>query len=212
MADLFAALREREAIAPGASLLPGAVLDRADRLLREVERIAALSPFRILTTPGGGRMSAAMTSAGPLGWHSDRRGYRYVTADPLTERPWPPMPPLFAEIARDCAAAAGYEGFRPQIALINRYVPGAKMGLHQDRDEAALEAPIVSISLGLPARFLFGGLSRHEPIRRFDLLHGDAVVWGGPSRLAFHGVATIRAGDHPATGACRINLTFRRVR
>jgi alkylated DNA repair protein (DNA oxidative demethylase) len=170
-------------------------------LLAAVKVIAAAAPFRHLETPGGQRMSVAMTNC-----------YRYGPHDPLSGQPWPPMPASFVTLAREAAAHAGYPGFAPEACLINLYRPGTRLSLHQDRDELDLRAPIVSISLGLPAVFLFGGLQRSDRPRRFPLVHGDIAVWGGPSRLAFHGIAPLHEGTHPATGACRVNLTFRKTR
>jgi alkylated DNA repair protein (DNA oxidative demethylase) len=164
-----------------------------------------------MVTPGGHQMSVAMTNCGGKGWVTDRRGYRYDSADPETGRLWPAMPPSFRDLAERAAAQAGVEGFAPEACLINRYRPGAKMSLHQDKDELDLDAPIVSVSLGLPATFLFGGLSRKETPRRYRLEHGDIAVWGGPSRLMFHGVAPLADGEHPLLGRQRINLTFRKV-
>lgn len=213
--DLFAGfddgLPAREQLAEGAWLLRGFARDRAADLLALVAGIAEEAPFRQMTTPGGYRMSVAMTGCGPLGWTADSRGYRYSPLDPLSGRPWPAMPGEFAALALEAAAAAGFAGFVPDACLINRYEPGAKLSLHQDKDEADLSAPIVSVSLGLPATFLFGGGKRGDPSRRLQLQHGDVVVWGGPSRLRYHGVLAVKAGTHAATGACRINLTFRRA-
>lgn len=152
-----------------------------------------------------------MTNAGNLGWTSDRGGYRYEVADPESGRAWPPMPASFAVLARDAAAAAGFDGFAPEACLINRYEPGAKLALHQDRDERNLDQPIVSVSLGVDATFLWGGPSRSDRPRRVALTHGDVVVWGGPARLAFHGVDVLEAQYHPLTGPLRYNLTFRRA-
>ncbi|WP_083228770.1 DNA oxidative demethylase AlkB [Bordetella sp. H567] len=201
-----------EPIAPGAVLLRRYACGQAPALLAAVKAIAAAAPFRHLLTPGGQRMSVAMTNCGAQGWISDRRGYRYGPRDPLSDQPWPAMPELLAALARDAAARAGYADFAPEACLINLYRPGARLTLHQDRDELDLHAPIVSVSLGLPATFLFGGLQRADRPRRFPLVHGDVAVWGGPSRLAFHGIAPLADGIHPATGASRINLTFRKTR
>ncbi|WJS85534.1 DNA oxidative demethylase AlkB [Paracoccus sp. TOH] len=206
--DLFGTRRD-EPIGPGAVILRGFALDPA--MLDEVARIAGLSPFRHMQTPGGRRIGVEMTNCGALGWVSDRRGYRYEPRDPLTGQLWPEMPPRFRQLAETAAALAGFPGFRPDACLINRYVPGVKMGLHQDRDEAGFDAPIVSVSLGLPATFQFGGPERGDPVAKHRLNHGDAVVWGGPARLNWHGILTLRRGEHPLTGACRINLTFRRA-
>jgi alkylated DNA repair protein (DNA oxidative demethylase) len=201
-----------EMLAPGALLLRRFACGHAAAVLAQVKQIAATAPFRHLETPGGQRMSVAMTNCGAQGWISDRRGYRYGGTDPATGLPWPPMPDLFTRIACEAAARAGYTDFVPQACLINLYRPGNRLSLHQDRDELDLRAPIVSISLGLPAVFLFGGEQRSERPRRYALQHGDVAVWGGPSRLAFHGIAPLADGHHPATGASRVNLTFRKIR
>ena len=211
-AELFAAAPAREALDDGAVLLRGLVAPRQAALLASVQAVAQAAPFRHLTTPGGHVMSVAMTNCGAAGWVSDRRGYRYTAADPQTGRPWPPMPVPFLALAQDAAAQAGYPEFAPDACLINRYAPGAKMSLHQDRDEGDLAAPIVSVSLGLPAVFLWGGKSRADRPRRLPLAGGDVVVWGGATRLNFHGVLPLPKGEHPTLGACRINLTFRKTR
>lgn len=203
---------EPRPIAVGAVLLPGFALALDRELLAAVETIVAVAPFRHLETPGGLRMSVAMSNAGDCGWVSDRHGYRYERCDPLTGQPWPAMPPLFQTLASEAASAAGFEGFEPDACLINRYLPGAKLSLHQDRDERDFAAPIVSVSLGLPAVFQFGGLSRKDPVQRLPLAHGDVVVWGGPARLRFHGVLALKGGEHPLLGEQRLNLTFRRAR
>ena len=156
-------------------------------------------------------MSVAMTNCGRVGWVSDARGYRYDPLDPATGLPWPPMPPPFLDLARRAAAEAGFEDYDPDACLMNRYLRGARLGLHQDRDEKDAWAPIVSVSLGLPATFLWGGQRRSDPTRRLRLESGDVVVWGGPARFVFHGVAPLKDGLHPLTGAARINLTFRKV-
>jgi DNA oxidative demethylase len=164
-----------------------------------------------MITPGGHEMTVAMTNCGPAGWVTDRRGYRYDRPDPVSGRPWPPMPQAFFSAAQQAATEAGYEDFEPDACLINRYVPGARLTLHQDRNERDFDAPVVSVSLGLPAKFLFGGLQRSAKVQRIMLYHGDVVVWGGPSRLAFHGVDTLKEGEHPEAGRSRINLTFRQA-
>jgi DNA oxidative demethylase len=212
--DLFdgASLDTRhERLAPGAWLLRGFALERVTALMPAIEHINAAAPFRHLVTPGGFRMSVAMTNCGSLGWVSDRRGYRYDACDPLSDRPWPPMPPVFLELAGAAAQAAGFPGFTPDACLLNRYDPGARLTLHQDKDERDFSAPIVSVSLGLPAIFLFGGDSRKDKQRRVPLQHGDVVVWGGPARLHHHGVLALKDGYHDLLGAQRLNLTFRRA-
>ncbi|WP_419191383.1 DNA oxidative demethylase AlkB [Saltatorellus ferox] len=199
-------------LAPGAAYMPRRALIVAPELLAEVETIAAHAAFRRMSTPGGRPMSVGMTNAGVAGWVTDEHGYRFASRDPMTDRPWPPMLDLFKDVARSAAEAAGFAGFTPNACVINRYEPGARMTLHQDRNEQDFRHPIVSVSLGLPAVFEFGGLERSDPTVRRTLEHGDVVVWGGPARLCFHGVRPIEAGRHPATGPCRINLTFRVAR
>lgn len=200
-----------EWLEPGAMVLRGFAVAQAAELLRAVEAVAARSPFRHLVTPGGKRMSVAMTNCGPLGWISDRSGYRYGPVDPDTGERWPAMPQGFRQLARDAAEAAGYPGFAPDACLINRYEPGTRLSLHQDRDEGNYDHPIVSVSLGIPAVFLWGGAQRSGKARRVGLLHGDVVVWGGPARLRFHGVLPLPEAHHPLTGGRRINLTFRKA-
>lgn len=215
MSDLFGdrgpAAPAREELAPGAVLLRGRALEAAGELLRAVEQVAVAAPFRHMVTPGGFRMSAAMTNCGSAGWVTDRRGYRYAPEDPESGRPWPAIPPAFLDLAAGAAAEAGYPGFVPDACLVNRYKPGAKLSLHQDRDEADYGQPIVSVSLGLSATFQFGGARRSDPVTKVTLRHGDVVVWGGPSRLFHHGVLTLKDGDHPATGRARLNLTLRKA-
>ena len=164
-----------------------------------------------MQTPGGRRIGVEMTNCGALGWVSDRRGYRYQPLDPDSGLPWPALPAALAELAPAAARAAGFDGFAPDACLVNRYAPGARMALHQDRDERDLTQPIVSVSLGAPAVFLWGGLQRSDRAERVPLAHGDVVVWGGACRLRFHGVAPLRAAAHPLTGALRINCTLRRA-
>ena len=192
-----------EVIAEGAVLLPGFARTIEVELLEALRAIIEQSPFRHMTTPGDHQMSVAVT---------DRSGYRYDPNDPQSGKPWPPMPGAFRELARAAADRGGFGGFAPDACLVNRYQPGARMSLHQDRDENDFSAPIVSVSLGLPATFLFGGLKRSDKPRRFRLEHGDVVVWGGPTRLAFHGVAPLAEGEHSLLGRQRINLTFRKAR
>lgn len=215
-ADLFenldVSVPSREQLAAGAALLRGFARPRQHDLIAAIEVITAQAPFRHLVTPGGYRMSVAMTNCGRYGWVSDPTGYRYDSVDPETGEPWPPMPSLFRRLAEEAAAEAGFAGFAPDACLINRYETGARLSLHQDRDERNMGAPIVSVSLGLPATFLFGGLKRSDKPQRYRLEHGDVAVWGGPARLAFHGVAPLADGEHGLLGRKRINLTFRRAR
>jgi len=199
-------------MAEGAVLLRAFIGDSETNLIAALREIVAAAPFRRMFTPGGHQMSVAMTNCGSAGWVTDRTGYRYSPDDPETGKPWPAMPQLFCELAGRAAISAGFAGFAPDVCLINRYIPGAKMSLHQDKDELDFTAPIVSVSLGLPAIFMFGGLKRSDKPRRFRLEHGDVVVWGGPSRLFYHGVAPLAEGDHPLMGPQRLNLTFRKVR
>ncbi len=200
-----------EPLAEGAALLRGFMAADAPKLLAAVEQVAAAAPFRHLITPGGYRMSVAMTNCGEAGWVSDRTGYRYDPVDPDTGKPWPPMPECFLRLAVSAAAACGFSPFAPNVCLINRYEPGSKLSLHQDKDELDFTAPIVSVSLGLPAVFLFGGAKRSDRPRRIRVENGDVAVWGGPARLFYHGIAPLADGEHPLTGRTRINLTFRKA-
>lgn len=214
--DLFAAFEHArqptaQAIADGAVWLQAFADGDVAVLLEAISSVVTRAPLRQMQTPGGYTMSVAMSNCGALGWVTDRRGYRYQAIDPVTGLPWPTLPPVFAALAGRAAAAAGFAGFVPDACLINRYVPGARMSLHQDRNERDMTQPIVSVSLGLPATFLFGGGQRSDKPRRLRLESGDVVVWGGPARLHFHGVDTLAEGEHALTGACRYNLTFRRA-
>src|SRR3954470_1034081 len=215
-ADLFESVRTvpllQETMAEGAVLLRGYARPFELELMRVLGRILEQAPFRRMMTPGGHQMSVAMTNCGSFGWVTDRTGYRYDSDDPEAAKPWPPMPSVFRQLAEQAADLAGFGGFSPDACLVNRYQPGARMSLHQDRDEQDFGAPIVSVSLGLPATFLFGGLKRSDRPRRIRLEHGDLVVWGGPARLAFHGVAPLAEGEHALLGRQRINLTFRKAR
>ncbi|MGK5026178.1 DNA oxidative demethylase AlkB [Janthinobacterium sp. RB2R34] len=201
-------------LVPGSTasvLLRGFALPWVTQLLVAIDAIVQAAPLRHMATPGGLRMSVAMSNCGQLGWVTDTRGYRYVRQDPAGSAPWPDMPPVFLQLAQEAAAKAGYPGFMPDACLVNRYVPGARMALHQDKDECDLTAPIVSVSLGLPATFLFGGVLRADHAARIVLVHGDVVVWGGADRLRYHGVAPLKDGQHALLGAQRINLTFRKA-
>lgn len=215
-ADLFDSVAEaqpsREEIADGAVLLRGFVKPIESELIEAVRAIVAKSPFRRMTTPGGHLMSVAMTNCGERGWITDHTGYRYDPIDPRTAALWPAMPPVLRDLARGAAEQGGFQNFAPDACLVNRYEPGTRLSLHQDKDELDFSAPIVSVSLGLPATFLFEGMARSDKPRRYRLVHGDVVVWGGASRLAFHGVAPLADGEHALLGRKRINLTFRRTR
>jgi len=208
---LLLAARDLEELAPGAILLRGKALPSQDSLLAEIEMITNQAPFRNMVTPGGYVMSVAMTNCGTVGWVTDRSGYRYDRMDPESGRPWPALPDCFLMLAISAAAEAGYLDFVPDACLINRYEPGARLSLHQDKNERDFANPIVSVSLGLPATFQFGGLKRTDPVRRYALRHGDIAVWGGPSRLCYHGVPELKDGVHERLGRTRINLTFRRA-
>ncbi len=209
--DLFEGQTQVSPLPRGAVLLTGFALPDEDALLRGLQAVTAISPFRHMVTPGGFSMSVAMTNCGDAGWVTDRAGYRYDQVDPETRHKWPAMPEGFGSLAARAAAEAGFSGFDPDSCLINRYEPGARMSPHQDRNERDFAQPIVSISLGLPATFLFGGPARSDRARRLRLEHGDVVVWGGPARLFFHGVAPLLDGEHKRLGRQRINLTFRRA-
>lgn len=195
----------------GLTYLPAFALPIEQALLRAINEVALAAPFRNMVTPGGQRMSAAMTNCGEVGWVTDRKGYRYDRLDPQSGRPWPPLPTCLAQLAERAAAQAGFDAFRPDVCLVNRYEPGARMSLHQDRDERDFSAPIVSVSLGLGATFLFGGLKRSDRPHRLPLTHGDVLVWGGPTRLNFHGIAPVVDGCHPTVGRMRLNLTMRKA-
>jgi alkylated DNA repair protein (DNA oxidative demethylase) len=203
--------RPYQRLEEGAVLLRGFAASEAPALLEEVARIAQAAPFRHLVTPGGYTMSVAMTNCGRVGWVSDRTGYRYEAVDPDTGAPWPIMSTAFLDLAVRAAAEGGFPHYDPDACLINRYAAGAKLSLHRDRDEKDAWAPIVSVSLGLPIVFLWGGKRRSDPVRRMRLENGDVAVWGGPARFVYHGVAPLNDGQHPLTGAARINLTFRKV-
>jgi alkylated DNA repair protein (DNA oxidative demethylase) len=203
--------REKEQLEGGAFLLRGFALSEERGVLRGVQEVTAVSPFRHMITPGGYRMSVATTNCGSLGWVTDRSGYRYDSRDPETGHPWPSMPAAFLRLAQSAAEEAGFPNFCPDACLINRYETGAKLSLHQDKDERDFTAPIVSVSLGIPATFLFGGLQRSDKTQRVPLIHGDVVVWGGADRLRYHGVLPLKPAHHPAFGACRVNLTFRKA-
>jgi len=210
MADLFD-LETRQTLREGAVLLRGQALAVDTTLLAAIEAIAAQAPFRRMVTPGGFEMSVAMTNCGRAGWVTDRTGYRYDPRDPQSGAPWPAMPEVFLSLARDAAADAGFAGFAPDACLINCYEPGTRLSLHQDKDEQDYRHPVVSVSLGLPATFQFGGPKRSDRPRKVVLQHGDIVVWGGPARLVFHGVLALKDGEHPLTGRRRFNLTFRKA-
>jgi alkylated DNA repair protein (DNA oxidative demethylase) len=209
--DLFEETSWNLPLADGSVLLGGFARSVEALLLEAIETVVAKAPFRHMLTPGGYRMSVAMTNCGAAGWVTDRRGYRYDPTDPDSGEPWPAMPLVFADLAARAAVEAGFDGFVPDSCLINRYEPGARLSLHQDRNECDFDAPIVSASLGLPAVFLFGGQKRSDRPRRVTLAHGDVVVWGGPARMTFHGVMPLADGEHAVIGRRRINVTFRRA-
>lgn len=203
--------KSKEMLAEGAVILRGFAAPDGPELIQALTDVLSVSPFRHMVVRGGHRMSVAMTNCGALGWVSDEAGYRYDPVDPVTGRNWPPMPGVFEQLAIRAAAEGGFEGFATDACLVNRYEPGAQMGLHQDKNEVDYGAPIVSVSLGLPATFLFGGARRSDQQKRIRVESGDVIVWGGTNRLAYHGIAKLAAGEHPLTGGYRINLTFRKA-
>lgn len=209
--DLFEHTGQQE-ILTDVHLLRGFVLAEASQLIADINAVLALAPLRQMVTPGGLPMSVTTSSCGLLGWVSDKKGYRYSTVDPLNNQPWPSMPERFKVMANAAVAVSGFKNFEPDACLINCYQPGAKMGLHQDKDEQDFTQPIVSVSLGVPAVFQMGGLMRNDKVLKLPLYHGDVLVWGGESRLRFHGVLPIKAAHHQAFGDVRINLTFRKAR
>lgn len=213
--DLFGdddtAQQGREAIGPQSFVLRSFALPYADALLQGVDDVTARSPFRHMDTPGGYTMSVALTNCGQLGWTTDARGYRYARIDPMTGQPWPDLPDAFMRLAQAAAAEAGFPGFTPDACLVNRYEPGSRLSLHQDKNERDYDAPIVSVSLGMPAVFLFGGNDRADKALRVPLFHGDVVVWGGVDRLRYHGVMPMKDLPHPRLGSQRINFTLRKA-
>jgi len=215
VATLFEAAPEsrltKEVLGSGTAILNGFALAVETSLVSALMAIAERAPFRHMVTPGGFRMSVAMTNCGTLGWVTDRTGYRYDTIDPETGLAWPVMPSVFLRLATEAAQEAGFTGFVPDACLINRYEPGARLSLHQDKNERDFGQPIVSVSLGLPAIFLFGGSERSDTTIRIPVMHGDVIVWGGPARLRYHGVASLKKGEHPVLGSYRYNLTFRKA-
>ena len=209
--DLFDNADTEGPLAPGAVVLRGFALADEAALLAALEQVMAKAPLRHMVTPGGFRMSVAMTNCGTYGWVTDRTGYRYDAADPVSGAAWPEMPGAFSSLAAHAAAQAGFAGFAPDSCLVNRYEPGARLTLHQDKNERDVSAPIVSVSLGIPAVFLFGGRKRSDRQKRVALEHGDVVVWGGPARLRYHGVLPLADNRHPLVGRRRFNLTFRKA-
>lgn len=213
--DLFgdddAVQRGRTPLGAQSVVLRGFALPVVDDLLAGVDAVIWQAPFRHMDTPGGYTMSVALTNCGALGWTTDARGYRYSSTDPVSGQPWPPMPPAFRNLAHDAAADAGFPGFAPDACLVNRYEPGSRLSLHQDKNERDYNAPIVSVSLGMPAVFLFGGHDRADRAARVPLFHGDVVVWGGVDRLRYHGVMPLKDRPHPRLGSQRINFTIRKA-
>lgn len=202
---------QRQRLGPAAMVLRKFALPYACELMSAIARVETAAPFRHMVTPGGFTMSVALTNCGALGWTTDRRGYRYTSVDPDTGKPWPVMPEVFARLATEAAAAAGFDDFVPDACLVNSYAPGARLSLHQDKNERDYKAPIVSVSLGMRATFLFGGHERTDPTLKVPLQHGDVVVWGGVDRLRFHGVMPLKDEPHALLGRQRINFTFRKA-
>jgi alkylated DNA repair protein (DNA oxidative demethylase) len=211
MTDLFEETLKKQTISQDVTLLKGFALKSEVFLMRDVKLVIQQAPLRQMMTKTGLLMSVSVTNCGVLGWVSDRCGYRYVALDPLSKHPWPTMPDSFKKIAEKAAKEVGYLNFAPDVCLINQYHVGASMGLHQDKDEQDFTQPIVSVSLGIPARFQLGGLTRRDKTLNIPLMHGDVIVWGGEARLKFHGVLPIKANHHPTLGESRINLTFRQA-
>lgn len=207
--DLFGPQPQR--LASHTVLLPGFALGDVEALLDALRPVLRAAPFRHMHTPGGLRMAVGLSNCGSLGWVSDQRGYRYSPIDPVSGKPWPALPHVLLALAARAASAAGFVDFVPDACLVNHYLPGTRLSLHQDRDEHDFGQPIVSVSLGLPAVFLFGGLQRADRTQRIALNHGDVLVWGGEDRLRFHGVLPIKPGVHERLGERRINLTLRKA-
>ncbi|MGA9673485.1 MAG: DNA oxidative demethylase AlkB [Terracidiphilus sp.] len=202
----------QDLLGPGTAILNGFALEVEADLVSALKAVVERAPFRHMVTPGGFRMSVAMTNCGKVGWVTDRTGYRYDEVDPETGFQWPAMPSVFRRLAANAAHEAGFPSFSPDACLINRYEAGARMSLHQDKDERDFGQPIVSVSLGLPAVFQFGGAERSDKTTRIPVIHGDVIVWGGPARLRYHGVAPLKEGKHPLLGSYRYNLTFRKAK
>lgn len=200
-----------ETLAPQAFVLRGFALPIIDELLAAIQTITQAAPFRHMVTPGGFTMSVALTNCGEFGWTTDRRGYRYTRVDPLSNLPWPAMPDVFLLLAQNAALETGFEDFHPDACLINQYLPGSRLSLHQDKNEQDYSAPIVSVSLGMPATFLFGGHERSNPTEKVPLQHGDVAVWGGEDRLRYHGIMPLKDVPHVTLGSQRINFTFRKA-
>jgi alkylated DNA repair protein (DNA oxidative demethylase) len=210
--DLFNELTPNcQEIAKDTFLLRGFALTNEVKILADLAAIISQSPLRHMMTPMGFAMSAAMTNCGDLGWISNSNGYRYDALDPQTRKPWPAMPISFLELAQNAAIEAGFNDFKPDACLVNQYKVGASMGLHQDKNELDFTQPIVSVSLGIPATFQFGGLSRSDKPIKMLLTHGDIVVWGGDSRLKYHGIMPLKPNIHGVLGPYRFNLTFRKA-
>ncbi|MFM0718944.1 DNA oxidative demethylase AlkB [Paraburkholderia strydomiana] len=209
--EFFGAMAGHQRLGPDAMVLRGFALPFVSELMPSIADVEAVSPFRHMVTPSGFTMSVALTNCGALGWATDRRGYRYTAIDPESGKRWPAMPDVFARLANEAATAAGFNDFDPDACLVNRYLPGARLSLHQDKNERDYEAPIVSVSLGMRATFMFGGLKRTDPTIKVSLYHGDVMVWGGVDRLRFHGVMPLKEEPHPLLGSQRINFTFRKA-
>lgn len=210
--DLFEQLLpSKQEIIKDVYLLKGLALENEALILADLAQVIVQAPLRHMITPGGFAMSVAMTNCGDLGWVTDRQGYRYTSHDPVSNQPWPVMPTSFKQLATEAANQAGFKGFEPDACLINQYKIGARMSLHQDKNELDFKQPVVSVSFGIPAVFQFGGLARADKTIKIPLNHGDVVVWGGEARLRYHGVLPLKENHHPALGDYRINMTFRKA-
>ncbi|THJ30850.1 DNA oxidative demethylase AlkB [Lampropedia aestuarii] len=212
--DLFADSPEeqRVALGPQAVVLRQKASPLAAELVARIEDVLQHSPLYQMATPGGKPLSVRTTSCGTHGWSSDPTGYSYVRHHPLTDQAWPEIPAAWSALATEAAQEAGFAQFAPDTCLINQYGLDSKMALHQDRSEQDLRQPVVSISLGMSALFLWGGMQRSDKPAHVLLHHGDMVVWGGVDRLRFHGIKHLTGAPHPQLGAMRYNLTLRRAR
>jgi len=203
----LAAEPTHEEIFPGATLMRGLAQAQDGEFLEAMQGVLSAAPLHHATTPTGLPMGVMVSDCGTP--EAFRR--RWDPANPAVRQMWPPMPRALLDFSLRCAVRAGFPLFRPDTCHVNRYQAGTKLGLHQDRHECDMSQPIVSVSFGLECVFLLGGLERTDSPKRILLEHGDVIVWGGPSRMRFHGVQPLKPGHHPLTGPYRYNLTFRKV-